>query len=193
VQFFLSASGLCDFVGDCYSGRAPQELGWILRLLRHNHLGLISAPVAIDWSLVKVRWIDGQRDYFDRTKNRYESSAKTYNNIANTLIALSVLFTILLLYLWVGVGIKDDALLLFLIGLTPALAAYAKVWSVIHGYQRNAEEFSRMHLVFSNASNLWKDANDESKKEIVRELAKEALSENSEWIYYFKKEDVKLI
>ncbi|GEM_PF-3156673 len=193
VQIFLSASGLRDFVGDFYSGKAPQELGWVLRLLRQHHLGLLSQPSACNWGFVEMRWIKDQESYFSKKSEEFAAKAKKFYWLANLLVIASVLLTVVLVILWGCGAIEDNAWLLFFIGLTPALAAYVKVWSVIHGHQRNAEEYKRMHQLFSRASELWDSSDDERKQKIVRELAREALTENSEWLYYFQKEDVKPI
>jgi hypothetical protein len=195
LQIFFGLAGINDFVGDYYPGKTPSELGWIIRKLRWHHLHLLASPPPVDMESVKKDWIDNQAAYFAKKSRDFARQAQRHERATQFFILTSVALTLLLVILWDSDFWVQRPFLevwtLFLIGLTPALGAFVKVWSQVHGFQRNAEEYSRMEGVFSRAATLWETSDDEMRKSIVRELAKEALMENAEWHYYFRKEEVK--
>lgn len=194
VQFFVFQAGCKSFVGDYFPGRSSEQLGWILRLLRWEHLQYLMSldgNSVSNFDSIRTRWLKAQEEYFTRKAAMYQRRVRDYNRVCIGFLLLSFLGSIAYLGNPFGSESLRVALLLFFVGLTPAIAGFVKLWSIAQGNERNFDEYSRMRDVFSRAGKRWEKCNDDGKRKIVQELAREAITETSHWLNYFKKEEPK--
>jgi len=188
VQIFWQLSGINKSVADFYSRKHREELEWIRISIR--------ALCTYNWvadqvnlELVKRYWVDNQRRYFQK---RAEKSRKRHRNAKRAANALFVLGLITGLFLlpfshepWL------EKILIILMVLFPAMGAAAGGYSEKMGFDFHAKQFETMERIFTRAKEALK-AEPERSKEILRELGKAALEENSDWVMLHRERPVEL-
>jgi hypothetical protein len=72
--------------------------------------------------------------------------------------------------------------LLVVAATAPAVAAFFTVSVDLRAYEAHAHSYALMGRIFARAEQVAAGADDDEFKAVVRELGREALSENAEWL-----------
>jgi hypothetical protein len=212
MQVFWRLSGLRDSVADHYLGRQRGELEWIRDAIRVWNItadadsGAISSPSPQqqrDWiKLAQARWVEDQRKYYARKTHREQEELEHDEQRIDRLIRFSVGMALVLLVILVAPILLPlpwmEALKhkiedpwthgIYMVALVmPAVGA-----GLLHGYNQymarseHAKQFGRMSVLFDIAarqlSELLAADNYAAAQVLMRELGKESLQENGDWV-----------
>lgn len=195
VQIFWLLGGLDnDGTAEYYLRKHRGELDWIRRGIRalcvHNW---VNDRQSI--ALVKQHWVEHQKDYFEKAARDNQDWLYSKKKWADRLFCAGLIAAGLLL----GSSISGQLagfsaffqkspvlhdIVIILIGFLPALGAVLRAYAQKRGYDAHAKQYAYMAGLFKRAwDELEKYKNDETNsREILRELGKAALEENSEWV-----------
>ncbi len=198
VQLYWGLSGVSAAVSDHYLSKQSGELGWIQFALRGPALwsaeiaGKLERPCRTG---VALGWIEDQWKYYRNSTSLHKHAAER-----------GQIWT----YIWLGAGIfmslalwvnefepryvpesfrihHDIALALAVF--FPALAACFSVSREFRAYEPHAHSYALMTRIFGKALLAARSADasgsrqrDRTFKTLVRELGREALAENAEWL-----------
>ncbi|HKM53401.1 MAG TPA: hypothetical protein VJY33_08315, partial [Isosphaeraceae bacterium] len=197
VQFYWRLAGLGDCVADHYLSLQRGDLDWIRIALRNWGLldgrseaqnDVVTSPGPYDsMPFALEHWIKSQRRFFkeaiprDRVlKERHEWLVRILMGVGLTLAVVALWFlTPLERTIWHG-------LFLVAAGMTPVGAA------LIHGYiekrafAEHLKRYGRMSMLFDRAccrlDDLLRVGDYAAARQLVRELGREALAENGDWV-----------
>jgi hypothetical protein len=78
---------------------------------------------------------------------------------------------------------KIKEALILMAAMSPALAAFFTLWVELRAYEAQADNYRLMGRIFLRARRAAEKApDDETFKAVVRDLGREALAENAEWL-----------
>ena len=187
VQFFWMAAGLTDLAADQYLRKQAGETVWIRDAVGECALfqGVLSlSPPEPEGRGARLRlahkWVVSQRSYFARTRNKHEKKKRWFG------IAATIAGTI-------GLALPITGMHFHLTVWTESTAAVAMWWAALawdyverRGFTQEARQYSRMHDLFRDADQdleeLEADGQFEASEETLRELGREALAENADWL-----------
>ena len=197
VQFYWRLVGLGDCVEDHYLSLQRGDLDWIRIALRNWGLldgrseaqnDVVTSPGPYDsMPFALEHWIKSQRRFFNEAiprdrvlKERHEWLVRILMGVGLTLAVVALWFlTPLERTIWHG-------LFLVAAGMTPVGAA------LIHGYiekrafAEHLKRYGRMSMLFDRAccrlDDLLRVGDYAAARQLVRELGREALAENGDWV-----------
>ncbi len=186
VQIFWLLVGLDnDGAADFYLRKHRGELDWI-------RLG-IRALCVHNWvndrqsiALVKRHWVEHQKDYFEKAAPENRDSLSSQRRWADCLFCAGLIIAGQLLgfnAFFQKIPVLHNFIII-LIGFLPAFGAVLRAYSQKRGYDAHAKQYAYMAGLFGRAdAALEKYKGDEDRgREVLRELGKAALEENSEWV-----------
>jgi hypothetical protein len=204
VQFYWAAAGVPVAASDNYLGHQSDEIGWIRQALRGPALWGMTAGLAVRKPVLLQHWIDDQHRYFlgkgDRKSGKaWENSCAaermkriTLGLVAAILVPAAVLsFAHIMYFGWelpeklperVAFWVR---LLVVLLGLLPALAAFFVVIAEGRSYKEHSHAYARAGQVFAQAAKRAEKLSPEDiseAKELALELGRGALDENASWL-----------
>lgn len=200
VQFYWRLAGVGAASAEyCLRYRLP-ESEWVRTALRAADLdaagGGSSAPGADATSLPLVidRWVRAQYDFFTRAERRDDHHLETLEKRARVFARLSfagvVAFVILSTLELFEAGPELDEAQHHMI--VVAIAVLAAAAAMIHGYieklalAAQVKRYQRMRRLFQSALRLLDDGRTAGRpadaRTILRELGREALEENADWV-----------
>jgi len=209
VQLYWALAAVPAAVSDHYLNKQSNELGWIQLALRGPSLWAAAVAQQLDGpcgDIVKTGWLNDQLSYFRSKAPLHERANREGRTWARRFLygGLIVSVALLLHEAWPMMtsgkpGIVAALWELFhpyhhyvdVIAVTlPALAAFFSVSRELRVYERHAHSYSLMTSMFSraisefNKATLIGDAHRraEAIQQLVRELGREALAENAEWL-----------
>jgi hypothetical protein len=146
------------------------------------------ADVKESYKLLLDRWVNGERDFYEDRSLRFRKSYKTYQRFT------SISF-------WVGIASASLSLLLsaFMPGnkslfnpvtgfatIALSCATALRVYMEIKGFKENSIQYKRMLKHFHKASHDLSEHirmhRYEEAQRLIRDLGKEALRENGDWL-----------
>ena len=206
VQFYMKVCGSNDNVSDHYLKKHRGELEWVLYTVRSSELDIwtndsssqyiwTSEP-AKAYLFLKENWIDEQLRYFNRNAEKHNRLNKKWELIANWFFIGAIASACLLFLVNLNVekiqgntGHIQNTLHSVLLSLTHVSLIVA---AILHGYSdkmiygEQAKSYLQMAHLFNTAKmklSLAIEVNDYAEaKEIIWELAVEALLENGDWL-----------
>lgn len=188
VQIFWQLSGINKSVADFYSRKHREEMEWI-RISIRSLCAYNWVADQVNLELVERYWVDKQRRYFQRRAERNRKQHQLAKRVANILFVLGPIIGLFLLLFshepWL------EKILIILMVLFPAMGAAAGGYSEKMGFDFHAKQFETMERIFTRAKKALK-AEPERSKEILRELGKAALEENSDWVLLHRERPVEL-
>ncbi len=209
VQIFWGLAGLSDEAADYYLGKQRSELDWIRHALRVRNVlsdtasqGNSAGMNADSLLLVQKHWIQEQQRYFIRKTHRELEDLEHCEKRIETLLMFSVGLTVALaitlaapvfvpwppletLKLWIEEPLTHGLVMISIV----MLAVCA---GLLHGYNQlkaraeHAKRYGRMAVLFDNAARhferLMSSGQTAEVPALLRELGKEALAENADWV-----------
>ncbi len=202
VQLYWAIAAVPAAVSDHYLRKQIGELGWIQFALRGPSLwaaGLVETLRTPRRDIVGSGWIDDQKTYFGEKGPLHHGAGRRSQMWIFGLASLGVVITVLLLVFEILVqyppaeGSATSAVLNLLrdhhgsiiisAATLPALAAFFSVSRDQRAYEHHAHSYELMRRMFTRASEAaTAKQSDEEFSNLVRELGREALAENAEWL-----------
>jgi hypothetical protein len=204
VQLFWALAATPVAASDNYLRKQGGELGWIPFALRGPALWAAALALALDRpqrEIVTRGWIEDQRNYFvgpdpkvTAGKARlHEQAAKRGQRWARRFLFAGLAAALLLApiealhleKLWPGPPDPQDWLLV-LAATALAMAAFFTVSGNLRAYEAQAHSYVLMGRIFERArreaTTTRAATNDAEFQALARELGREALAENAEWL-----------
>ena len=191
VQLFWRLAGLNDSVTGSYLRKQSDELEWIRSALRTT--ALIPADRRnSDLGLVYERWIKDQEDYFVRCAHRQHRRVEQFERLANWLYGTGLVVSIFTIGLWDRIEHAHGLhhVLIVVMGFAPVMAALWISYADKTGLQAQSKQYKRFAVIFARARRIFDTLRAEAQisvggdavEELLRELGKEALIENGDWV-----------
>ena len=209
VQLFWAAGALSAAVPDFYLRKQVGELGWIQFAMRGPALwaAAIADEIQVpNYEAVQCGWIEDQLDYFRRSAKRFEHAALTGEFWTRSFLILGLLTSALLFLAHVAwsdaatahnvvaralhdIRCHEGVVGVIMITL-PAIAAAFTVSRELRFYEAHAHSYALMERIFKRAADEIEDLKGIGDtglrhtrfKYLIRELGREALVENAEWL-----------
>ena len=210
VQLFWAAAAMPEAASDSALRKQSGELGWIQFALRGPAAWATAAALGLDQkpcrALVMKGWVRDQIEYFFGVPGRRAGKAADNANAAKRgelwaqlFLGGGLVFSLMLALieaarvLATGTPLAHDGrmhrlieaqdLLLVLAATSPALAAFFTVWVELRAYQAQAHSYDLMGRIFTRAEAIAQGAGDDQVFiAVMRDLGREALAENAEWL-----------
>jgi hypothetical protein len=204
VQLFWRLAGLADEVGEQYLRRQQNELAWIRYAIRAWNIPLdrggpavVTSPAALPGCRLALRhWVNDQRDYFTRASQWDHHWLDRQQQRAHRLFLGGLAVTVMLWWLQLGLLLPTWAganLLAFLIRpLVVPVTLLLVAAAALQGYAEKlavaeqAKQYLLMGQLFRRASErleaLLERGDVASSQQLLRELGREALRENGDWV-----------
>jgi hypothetical protein len=209
VQFFWHAIGLPDAVEDSYLQKQRGELEWIRcalgtwRWQRGKKCEAAKRPELRPANLPLIRhaWLEGQRDWFRRAMKRERTRANRYRMAGRivfwTSVGCALLLAVALASQAAGIAVDARSLvepMLAIIGTLTVLAATAIAWGEKMAFAEHANQYRTMANLFSQAVERFNaaTATEEGCRRFIRELGREALTENGDWLLMHRERHLEL-
>lgn len=213
LQFFWKLSGLPDLVVDHYLSKQRTELDWIRDAIRRWTEPIATVSVTPNWTTVGKHWLENQFSFFSNTARR---------NRKWHWIELGCYWTLLMALVLVGVailvnqwddlpgfsdafrretltGFSKHSLLAIAMTLLPAGAAGITAYSLKMAFSEQRKQYERMRDLYQRGlicfeTAVQNDTLDRDKliQKVVRELGKEALAENGDWVLLHRERMVEM-
>jgi hypothetical protein len=206
VQLFWNIAGLPDEVSDHYLRQHRTELEWIRNAIRSWNVPAVhscgvagsveesvAAPdrVPLLKELVHDHWVEKQRQFFSKNTARDRGKLERHDRWVKWLFVLGLALAILVVVLdWVlhesGGYLRWHHWLIVAMGTAPAIAAAMEGYAEKLAFSAQAKRYQWMSALFTRASAqlqklLSPDQLGEA-QQLIRELGKEALEENGDWV-----------
>jgi hypothetical protein len=197
VQFFWRLLGIPDRVEDHYLDQQRSELEWIRYALRKwRALDDAAFPPAGPESneflaLARQRWVKGQFDYFTRAAPAEEKKGRKCRRDGKVFFAVNVVAVVALLVIPLAekafahdesghIAFEIAEGLTFVVaGLALVVAALRIAYAEKMAFAEHAKEYEAIRQLCANAEARLADG---ESLDPFRELGREALSENGDWL-----------
>ena len=191
VQLYLYALGSRECVCDDFTWTQKHDATWVKSAV---YALLIGAPEkeAVPADVVKKAWIDGQRAYHERAERRDAGKHRTQELATRAMLTCTIV-------LWLVALVLEyffrNAMVIVLSGFTlrvwikilwGSLSAVTVFVSGYYGKQslaRKSIDHEKMKHLFASAA-LRYDLAPQSRMELFRQLGREELIENGNWVSY---------
>lgn len=188
VQFFWSLAGLRNTTTDVYLRKQNDQLQWIREALRPAYPHRERDHADIDF--VFEAWVKDQVGYFRASAKRLGKTGRWVKLVSLGFFAAGLLKTAVLFVMW---NHFDEINFLghwslVSAGSLPIVGALIESLSDRMGYTARARQHAVLAGIFARAmqayENLRAQAGDQSAalRELLRELGREALIENADWL-----------
>lgn len=205
TQFYLSASGLSDDIGNSFTWTQKFESTWIREAVSALLIGTVPHNI-VSFDIVEKHWIDGQLAYHKRALERNARKHQLSHKTASILLIASILlFVIVLAFEFILDAFMEHPILsncvsrlfMYHAGQTFTLLSLLKIilGSISAGtafltnyfgklsLERKSMDHEKMAALYAAAKNsLEKNISD--RKRIINELAREEIIECSNWFSY---------
>ncbi len=207
VQFFWCLAGIPDSVALHYLRKQKSDLDWIRNSMRVANLlcdvqsqdhppAVTEANLDERYRLLVKNWVDDQENYYTHHSVQEQRKLKSHERwihrlfimgtgVAVLVFLLQVLKLVSLYPGWIGTAPIVD-LLLFFMSLALVLAALRDDFTSRMAYSEQIKQYQRMAYLFQLASHhleaALKQARPQEAEQVIRELGKEALEENGDWV-----------
>ena len=196
VQLYWAIAGVPASVSDHYLRKQSGELGWIQFALRGPSLWATSVAQVTRQPLRRIiesGWVNDQERFFAGRAELNLRAAEGAELFTRLFVVLGIVGTIALCGLyyvktdygtWLSNLYNKHDWLILLTATLPGVAAFFSVSARLRNYLPHAHAYALMRRMFRRAATLMNapGAPDALFQSIVRELGREALSENAEWL-----------
>ncbi len=206
VQLFWRLAGLEDEVVDYYLRKQRTELDWIRNAIRARNVP-VTQSAAQDYAggraycepdclqaikvLVRDHWLNDQRNFFSRNTGRDARKLKRHELMMKWLFRFGLALSIVVVFLhtWFHQTEGNSRWhhwLIVTMGTAPAIAAAIGGYAEKMAFSVQAKRYQWMSALYTRASSkldpLLEPNQLSAAQELIRELGKEALEENGDWV-----------
>ncbi|MCQ2530162.1 MAG: hypothetical protein MJ086_02765 [Lachnospiraceae bacterium] len=207
VQFYLTALGLKENVGNEFTWTQKRESTWIKEAVSALCIGNPQQqPVSEEQ--IKIDWIDGQLDYhkkaFQRDDHKHKINERATKWLLIASVALFVIVFAMELFLkssleyelvkmsFLNLAIQNQeygltvlALMKILLGGVSAITVFLANYYGKLSFERKTIDHAKMSDLYESAK--WQyEYGQMDRKQLFRELAREEIIENGNWMSYCK-------
>ncbi len=191
VMVFWRIAGIDERVSDNYLSKYAGLVSWISRAIKNVEVvGLTNGAGRIENKKERVEitnklWIESQLEYYRRKRNPLYMRSLDLGNLALVSFVLTLLFALLfgIYLLFAGLG-NDGAITRFevMIGAAAAIGVAAQAYKSKKAYDELERRYTLTQHIYMSASKKLK-TNAGSPDSILIAVGKEALLENSDWLW----------
>ncbi len=200
VQFYWRLAGLTDNASASYLRKQLDELRWIREALRAT--GAAPPPSAAQPELALRCWVHGQAAYYAARARLHERRMIRIERWSRVFLAIGLLAAFSLVALW---GLLERLAtwhhwVVLLMGFAPIAAALWEAYGERIGARTQANQYARFAAIFRRAEQfigrLELEPPTASRREgelaTLRELGREALIENADWVLLLRDRPIAL-
>ncbi|MBQ6391311.1 MAG: hypothetical protein IJH88_06785 [Eggerthellaceae bacterium] len=193
VQDHLASLGILASVGDDFTWTQRHDITWIRKASRVLLVGG-AIPATMTADQVKELWIDDQSAYHRHALERDSGKLRVSNRVTQAMIVgtvASFLAIIVLEYCFPAVmsssfaGISFRAWAKIVWGCLSVVALFVAGYYGRLSFERKAFDHEKMAMLFESAAQRY-DCNPGEYELVFRELAREEIIENGNWMSYCK-------
>lgn len=211
IQLFWKLTGLKEDVTRYYLRKQKSELDWVRKGIETF---ILSVPGAGDWEdpgakafwlsncrIALDHWVNDQRKYYKKTASRDLRKLKRQEHMVYAFFLFGLAIAILVFILDISSLHSDRVkfihhILIVAMGLAPALAAALDGYAEKMAFASQNKVYKRMYNLFDRASNqlrtMWENHDLDGARLLIRELGREALLENSDWVLMHRERPMKI-
>ena len=210
VQLFWALSAVPQAVSDSYLRKQRDDLGWIRDALHGPALWATAvslAAVTPDRNQVEAVWLLGQKTFFvgnDGLGGRARDNKRSLQTCKRLLYAGAgagvVAGALLLVVQWAEPaawkpGPLITNILITLVGVLPAVGAFFGIYAERLALEQQAHNYAAMGTLFTRALDEAGKIPNEARcdnefRALVKEVGREALDENAEWLKEHRKRPI---
>lgn len=200
VQFYWRLAGLADNASSSYLRKQLDELRWIREGLRAT--GAVPLPSTARPELALKCWVHGQAAYYAARARLHERRMVSMERWSRVFLAVGLLAALSLVVLWqllerLAVWHHWTVLVM---GFAPVGAALWEAYGERIGARTQANQYARFAAIFLRAERfigrLEREPADPARREgelsLLRELGREALIENADWVLLLRDRPIAL-
>jgi hypothetical protein len=214
VKLFWELAGVAGRVTGFYLTKQRTELDWIRNGLRGWYLEPAGTPDSSSprsdpdreskgVKLALSYWVDAQRKYFEKAAERDHRKSKRLELQVHLLIWAALIvasFLTIVMFSSMGEIVFENEWLrgapIIAIEFLLAAGALLHHYNERMAFSEQAKQYRRMQGIFDHASELinrtLQSKNLESARESLRNLGKEALAENGDWVLMHRERPLEL-
>jgi len=191
VQVYLHALGFGESVCDDFTWTQKHDFTWVKEAVCALLIGEME-PCPVPEDVVKTFWIDGQLAYHRKACGRDAKKHRLRERITRTMLVCMVAtwaVVFLLEYVFGGTmsvsiaGLTLRTWFKIFWGCLSAVTVFASGYYGKLSLERKSFDHEKMELLFAAAQKQYESAPQE-RKELFRQLAREELIENGNWVSY---------
>ncbi len=200
VQFYWRLAGLTDNASASYLRKQLDELRWIREALRAT--GAVPPPSAAHPELALKCWVHGQAAYYAARARLHERRMLRIEHWSRAFLAIGLLAAFSLVALWALLEqfVTWHHWVVLAMGFAPVAAALWEAYGERIGARTQANQFARFAAIFHRAERfidrLELEEPSPSRREgelaLLRELGREALIENADWVLLLRDRPIAL-
>jgi hypothetical protein len=193
VQFYWRVAGLDDAVSASYLRRQLDELRWIREALRGACAAPPTVPPRVD--LVLDHWVRGQGGYYRARTGTQRHRIHVAERWSWAFFGAGLATTTSIVFAWnvLHEHAHWHHWLVLVMGFAPVGAALCEAFGEKFALRTQANQYARFAAIFGRAeqflARLVADdppARARAEREVLRELGREALMENGDWVLLFR-------
>ena len=191
VQLLWRLAGVPLDVSSNYLRKQNDELQWIREGLRA--VNAVPSTRALPNVATLKQWINDQRNYFTHSARQQNKRLERLEHYSSWLYGTGLVTSVLVIALWNFLEHTGQFhhVLIVIMGFTPVVAALWVKYADSTGLQPQCKQYARFATIFNRAhqhlDRLEQQVPDGPERQkrityLVRELGKEALIENGDWV-----------
>ncbi|HEX3837199.1 MAG TPA: hypothetical protein VHW25_09595 [Steroidobacteraceae bacterium] len=190
VQFYWRLGGLSDNASSSYLRKQLDELRWIREALRAT--GAAPPPVAAHPDLALKWWIQDQASYYATRARLHEQRLLRLERSSRVFLALGLLAAFSLVIFWQQLErlVTLHHWTVLIMGIAPIGAALLEAYGERSGARTQGNQYARFATIFRRAERFVSHfelepatpARHHGELALLRELGREALIENADWV-----------
>ncbi|MFX4263626.1 hypothetical protein ACOBQJ_15680 [Pelotomaculum propionicicum] len=211
IQLFWKLTGLREDVTRYYLRKQKSELDWVRKGIETFNISVPGAGGAegsgekafwlSNCRLTLDHWVLDQRKYYKKTSSRDHSKLKRQETMVYGFFLAGLAIAILVFFLDISSSHTDSLklihhILIVAMGLAPALAAALDGYAEKMAFAAQNKVYKRMYNLFDRASvqlrSMWENSDLDCARSLIRELGREALQENSDWVLLHRERPMKI-
>ena len=186
ILFFMRLAGLHEDPEDYYLKKHRINFRWGREIIRSANI--FDPQPEPDFQTIREYWIKPENDYYKKNADENNRKSITYKKLSLAFFISSILvilITITLKFLNIG---DHFIILIALIIIFPVVSGAFETYISRNAFTYNSKQYTIMKDIFERAEDKLRElgiSNEENIKEkqsVIRELMKEAIRENADWM-----------
>jgi hypothetical protein len=186
ILFFMRLAGLHEDPEDYYLKKHRINFRWGREIIRSANI--FDPQPEPDFQTIREYWIKPENDYYKKNADENNRKSITYKKLSLAFFISSILvilITITLKFLNIG---DHFIILIALIIIFPVVSGAFETYISRNAFTYNSKQYAIMKDIFERAEDklgelgISNEENIKEKQSVVRELMKEAIRENADWM-----------
>jgi hypothetical protein len=200
VQFYWRLAGMTDNASASYLRKQLDELRWIREALRAT--GAVPPPLHAQAELALKCWVHGQADYYATHARMHERRTQRMERWSRTSLTVGLAAAFSLVVFWRSLEqvVSMHHWVVLVMGTAPVSAALWEAYAERIGSRTQSNQYARFAAIFLRAERIVSRLEEEeqtparhhSELALLRELGREALIENADWVLLLRDRPIAL-